>query len=76
MKYPFFKALVFYISIFNSLMLCFYSICFVETLQLFKLFVTSSTLCFTICGMYFMFNIKDVSKILFLDKLGIDITKE
>lgn len=76
MKYPLAKALIFYICLFNSLMLCFYSIYFVETLQLFELFVSSSTLCFTICGMYFMFTIKDVSKILFLDKFGIDITKE
>lgn len=76
MKYPFLKATIFLIGIISSFLLFLYTIYFIETLQLINLFLTSSTLALTIKGLHHLFTIKDVSKILFLDKLGIDITKE
>lgn len=76
MKYPFFKAIIFLIGIITSFLLFLYTIYFIETLQLINLLITSSTLALMIKGLYYLFTIKDVSKILFLDKFGIDITKE
>ncbi len=76
MKYPFFKAIIFLIGIITSFLLFLYTIYFIETLQLINLLITSSTLALMIKGLHYLFTIKDVSKILFLDKFGIDITKE
>lgn len=76
MKYPFLKATILLIGIISSFLLFLYTIYFIETLQLINLFLTSSTLALIIKGLHYLFTIKDVSKILFLDKLGIDITKE
>lgn len=76
MKYPLFKAIVFLIIITSSFMLFLYIIYFIETLQVINLIITSLALTLMIKGLYYLFTIKDVSKILFLDKFGIDITKE
>ena len=76
MKYPFFKAIVFLIIITSSFVLFLYTIYFIETLQVINLIITSLILALMIKGLHYLFTIKDVSKILFLDKFGIDITKE
>lgn len=76
MKYPFFKAIVFLIIITNSFVLFLYIIYFIETIQVINLILTGLILTLMIKGLHCLFTIKDVSKILFLDKLGIDITKE
>ena len=76
MKYPFFKAIVFLIIITSSFVLFLYIIYFIETLQVINLILTGLVLTLIIKGLRYLFTIKDVSKILFLDKLGIDITKE
>lgn len=76
MKYPFFKAIVFLIIITSSFMLSLYIIYFIETLQIINLILTGLVLALMIKSLHYLFTIKDVSKILFLDKFGIDITKE